>query len=110
MSQRCNKCHDARHGIPKVVDGASMSACSGDKSCMKSDGVMSVMVHEMSARNLVHEGDKGDYAWHGWKGELKTKAAINDGWVAQYKELTFYELLGIPEFRLTSSTPNQSNL
>ena len=46
MSQRCRLSHDARHGIPKVVDGASMSA-----------------------RNLVHEGDKGDYAWHGWKCE-----------------------------------------
>ena len=32
MSQRCSKCHDARHGIPKVVDGASMSACSGGKT------------------------------------------------------------------------------
>ena len=38
MSQMCSKCHDARHGILKVVDGASMSACSGGKSCMKSDG------------------------------------------------------------------------
>ncbi|XP_068318317.1 chaperone protein dnaJ 20, chloroplastic-like [Pyrus communis] len=28
---------------------------------------------------------------------LKAKAAINDGWVAEHKELTFYELLGIPE-------------
>ena len=38
MSQRCSKYHDARHGIPKVMDGASMSASSGGKSCMKSDG------------------------------------------------------------------------
>ena len=32
MSQRCSKSYDARHGSPKVVDGASMSACSGGKS------------------------------------------------------------------------------
>ena len=38
MSQRWSKTHDARHGISKVVDGASMSACIGGKSCMKSDG------------------------------------------------------------------------
>ena len=41
----------------------------GDKGGARHGWIMSVMVHEMSARNLVHEGDKGDYAWHGWKGE-----------------------------------------
>ncbi|KAM1814441.1 hypothetical protein ACFX11_028109 [Malus domestica] len=70
MSQRCSQTHDARHGIPNVVNGASMSACSGgDKGGARHGWIMSVILHEMSARNLVHEGDKGDYAWHGWKGE-----------------------------------------
>ena len=41
----------------------------GDKGGARHGWIMSVMVHEMSARNLVHKGDKGDYAWHGWKGE-----------------------------------------
>ena len=41
----------------------------GDKGDARHGWIMSVMVHEMSVRNLVHEGDKDDYAWHGWKGE-----------------------------------------
>ncbi|KAM2668059.1 hypothetical protein EV2_019681 [Malus domestica] len=75
MSQRCRLSHDARHGIPKVVDGAfnvlvhEIRNNEGDKGGARQGGIMSVMVHEMSARNLVHEGDKGDYAWHGWKDE-----------------------------------------
>ncbi|CAN6711600.1 unnamed protein product [Malus baccata var. baccata] len=87
--------YDVRHGIPKVVDGASMSACSGgllrqslndvQKAAFRASYYSGKLLHELSLRRVKNQ----------WVKELEGLSYLIGCEVTQFTKKDFYLINGL---------------